>query len=67
MDSNDQQKYTDGQAKRPLHRKSEHIAFRVPKHVKGASINAAAADSRTLASLMEKILTDYLKDGGYLK
>jgi len=47
--------------------KTSAISVRVPDDVKSAAEKAAAADSRSVASLVEKLLTDYLKKTGYLK
>jgi predicted HicB family RNase H-like nuclease len=43
------------------------ISFRIPGDVKSALEKAAAADSRSLSSLIQKVLTDWLKKGGHLK
>ncbi|TWB62942.1 ribbon-helix-helix domain-containing protein [Bradyrhizobium sacchari] len=47
--------------------KTAAISVRVPDDVKAAVEKAAEADSRSVASLVEKILVDYLKKNGYLK
>ena len=46
--------------------KNSAISVRVPETIKAAAEKAAADDSRSLASLVEKVLSDYLKDKGYL-
>jgi hypothetical protein len=43
------------------------VSFRLPEHVKAAAEKAAKDDTRSLSSLMEKVLTDFLKAKGYLK
>ena len=47
--------------------KTSAISVRVPDAVKVAAEKAAAADSRSVASLVEKLLTDFLKKSGYLE
>jgi hypothetical protein len=47
--------------------KNSAISVRVPDSVKAAAEKAAAADSRSVASLVEKLLTDFLKKNGYLE
>ena len=47
--------------------KSAAISVRVPEAVKAAAEKAAAEDSRSVASLVEKLLTEHLKAKGYLK
>jgi predicted HicB family RNase H-like nuclease len=47
--------------------KTSAISVRVPDDVKAAAEKAAAADSRSVASLVEKILTEYLRSNGFLK
>lgn len=42
------------------------IGIRVEPPVKEAAEKAAAADRRTLASLMEKILVEWLEKNGHL-
>lgn len=46
--------------------KTSAISVRVPDNVKAAAEKAAAADSRSVASLVEKVLTEFLKKNGYL-
>lgn len=48
-------------------RKTSAISVRVPDHVKAAAEKAASDDSRSVASLVEKLLTDYLKKNSYLQ
>jgi hypothetical protein len=52
---------------RALMAKTSAISVRVPDDVKAAAEKAAVADSRSVASLVEKLLTDFLKANGYLK
>jgi hypothetical protein len=47
--------------------KTSAISVRVPDEVKAAAEKAAADDSRSVASLVEKLLTDHLRKTGYLK
>ena len=47
--------------------KTSAISVRVPDDVKAAAEKAAAADHRSVASFVEKLLTDYLKKTGHLK
>jgi hypothetical protein len=47
--------------------KNAAISIRVPDRVKKAAEKAATDDNRPLASLVEKILIDWLKEAGYLK
>jgi len=42
------------------------IGFRVEPTVKHAAERAAAADHRTLSSLMEKVLLEFLRERGYI-
>jgi hypothetical protein len=46
--------------------KTSAISVRVPEKVKDAIEKAAEADSRSVASLVQKVLTDFLKNNGYL-
>lgn len=46
--------------------KTSAISVRVSDQVKAAAEKAAADDSRSLASYVEKLLTDHLRDKGYL-
>ena len=43
------------------------IGIRVEPQVKAAAEQAAADDHRTVASLIEKLLIEYLREHGYLK
>lgn len=40
--------------------------LRVQQRIKDAAMRAAAADQRTLTSLVEKLLTDYCREHGFL-
>lgn len=42
------------------------VGLRLPPEVKAAAERAAADDHRTLTSLIEKLLADYLRQRGYL-
>lgn len=46
--------------------KTSAISVRVPDATKEAAEKAAKADSRSMASLVEKVLTDWLREKGYL-
>lgn len=46
--------------------KTSAISVRVPDDVKAAAEKAAADDSRSVASLVEKVLTEFLRKNGYL-
>ena len=48
-------------------KKNETISVRVPERLKRAVERMAEEDSRSMASLVEKILTAYVKSKGYLK
>lgn len=48
-------------------KKNTAISVRVPEAVKKAAEKAAKDDSRSLASLVEKLLTEKLRATGYLK
>ena len=50
----------------PKTNRTETIGFRVEPHVKDAAELAAARDHRTLSSLLEKILIEFLRAGGFL-
>jgi hypothetical protein len=43
------------------------IGIRVEPDIKAAAEKAAADDHRTVASLIEKLLVEYLREQGYLK
>lgn len=47
--------------------KTEAISIRVEPEIKAAVKQAADDDRRTVASLVEKILVEYLTENGYLK
>jgi hypothetical protein len=47
--------------------KTSAISVRVSDQVKVAAEKAAAADSRSVASFVEKLLTDHLRKQGFLK
>ena len=46
--------------------KSLPISFRLPEETKAALEKAAANDQRSVSSLTQKILTDWLRQYGYL-
>jgi hypothetical protein len=43
------------------------VSFRLTPEVKAAAEKAAAEDQRSLSSLIQKLLIDYLRKKGYLK
>jgi hypothetical protein len=47
--------------------KTSAISVRVPDEVKAAAEKAAAADSRSVASYVEKLLVEHLRKQGFLK
>lgn len=47
--------------------KTAQVNLRLVPEMKEAAEKAAADDRRSLTSLIEKLLDDYLKDKGYLK
>ena len=47
--------------------KTSAISVRVSDEVKAAAEKAAQTDSRSVASYVEKLLTEHLRKGGYLK
>lgn len=47
--------------------KNSAISVRVADSVKAAAEKAAAEDSRSVASYVERLLTEHLKAKGYLK
>jgi hypothetical protein len=47
--------------------KTAQVNLRIEPALKEAAEKAAAADQRSLTSLIEKLLTDYLKKTGFLK
>jgi hypothetical protein len=46
--------------------KSALVQLRIRPSMKAAAEKAAAADERSLTSLIEKLLADYLRKKGYL-
>jgi hypothetical protein len=48
-------------------KKTSIITIRAEPHLKAAAEKAAMDDHRSLTQLVEKLLTDYLRDKGYLK
>jgi hypothetical protein len=42
------------------------VSFRLRSEIKAAAEKAAADDHRSVSSLIEKVLADYLKKNGYL-
>jgi hypothetical protein len=46
--------------------KTAQVNLRIDPDLKTAAEKAAAADQRSLTSLIEKLLIDFLKKGGYL-
>lgn len=46
--------------------KTAQVNLRIAPTLKEAADKAAADDQRSLTSLIEKLLTDYLRDKGYL-
>ncbi|MFE3836076.1 hypothetical protein [Pseudogemmobacter sonorensis] len=46
--------------------KSAQVNLRIRPELKEAAEKAAADDQRSLTSLVEKLLTDYARDKGYL-
>lgn len=53
-----------GQAMAANRVKPTQITFRVEQHFKEAAEEAARRDSRSLTSLMEKLLRDYMRSVG---
>lgn len=47
--------------------KSLPVSFRLPSEVKAAAEKAAKDDTRSLSSYVEKLLTEHLREKGYLK
>ena len=47
--------------------KTAQVNLRIMPALKAAAEKAAADDQRSLTSLVEKLLTDYLRKNGYLK
>jgi len=48
-------------------KRTEAIGIRVTNDVKAAAIDAALDDNRSVSSLLEKLLIDYLVSQGYVK
>lgn len=48
-------------------KKTATLNLRIDPPLKNASEKAAAADGRSLTNLVEKLLTDYCKNHGFLK
>jgi hypothetical protein len=46
--------------------KTAQVNLRLDPQLKALADKAAAGDNRSLTSLVEKLLTDYLKKNGYL-
>jgi hypothetical protein len=51
----------------PEETRSEQVNIRLQPSLKAAAEKAAAADHRSLTSLVEKLLTEHLRKQGYLK
>ncbi len=51
----------------PTEAKTAQVNLRLQPSLKAAAERAAADDHRSLTSLIEKLLADYLKNHGYLK
>lgn len=51
---------------KPNRTKTAQLNFYVSDELKAAAVAAAEADHRTLTSLVEKVLTDYCRDNGFL-
>lgn len=47
--------------------KTAQVALRMKPDLKAAAEKAAEADHRSLTSLVEKLLTEYLRKKGFLK
>ena len=47
-------------------RKTAQVNLRISPELKAAAEKAAAEDSRSLTSLIEKLLNDHLREKGYL-
>jgi hypothetical protein len=48
-------------------RKTAQVNLRIDPELKASAEKAAKADQRSLTSLMEKLLTDYLHKRGFLR
>ena len=46
--------------------KTAQVNLRIPPSLKAAAERAAADDQRSFTTLVEKLLTDYLRERGYL-
>lgn len=46
--------------------KSVPISFRLPPETKDALERAAKEDTRSVSSMLEKVVSDFLKEKGYL-
>ena len=51
----------------PVETKTAQVNLRLQPTLKKAAEQAAAEDHRSLTSLIEKLLTDFLRKKGYLK
>jgi hypothetical protein len=49
-----------------LKKKDAYIGFRVDARIKAAAERAASEDSRSLGSLLEKLLLDFLKQNKFI-
>ena len=47
--------------------KTAQVNLRLDPQLKALADKAAAADNRSLTSLVEKLMSDYLKKNGYLQ
>lgn len=47
-------------------KKTATLNLRIEPEIKAAAEKAAAADRRSITSLVEKLLADYLREKGYL-
>jgi predicted HicB family RNase H-like nuclease len=50
-----------------IQRRSAQFNMRIDPELKKAAERAAADDRRSLSSLVEKLLTDHCREGGYLE
>jgi hypothetical protein len=50
-----------------IQRRSAQFNMRIDPELKEAAEKAAADDRRSLSSLIEKLLTDYCRERGFLK
>ena len=51
---------------KPNRTKTAQLNFYVSEELKAAAVEAAEADQRSLTSLLEKLLTDYCREKGFL-